>query len=195
MLAIATGQTAWLPLLAWIGTMSGIGLFAGMAVLAAVFPTGALPAGRIGRITRFALALIGAIALLQAVDPAFATTLADGSVFVVHNPIGIAPEWSGWALFDDGQVYVFVLLGIVICVVGLVIRFRRSSGIERQQDRWLLASLALVAVAVFIGFPGHVPRRSGNRLDLDPGGRSHSRCPRSPSGSRSCATASTRLTG
>ena len=134
--------------------MSGIGLFAGMAVLAAVFPTGALPAGGIGRVTRAALGLIGVVAMLQAVDPAFATTLADGSVVDIHNPIGIAPGWSGWDLFDDGQVYVFALLGIVICVVGLVIRFRRSSGIERQQDRWLLASLALVAVAVFIGFIG-----------------------------------------
>jgi hypothetical protein len=46
------------------------------------------------------------------------------------------------------------LLGVVICVVGLLLRFRRSGGIERQQDKWLIASLALVAAAVAFGFIG-----------------------------------------
>jgi hypothetical protein len=151
--AIAAGHATWLPLLAWIGAMSGIGLFTGMALLAAVFPTGAMPSGGIGRITRAALALIGVIGLVQAVDPAFATTLADGTPVVIVNPVGIAPEWSGWSLLD-GPAYVVVLLALSICVVGLVVRFRRATGIERQQDRWLLASLALIAIAVSIGFVG-----------------------------------------
>jgi hypothetical protein len=133
--------------------MCGIGLFAGMALLAAVFPTGALPGGNVGRITRGALAAIGVMGVFQAVDPEFASTLADGTVVIIHNPIGVAPEWSGWSLLD-GPAYIVVLLGLTVCIVGLVVRFRRATGIERQQDRWLLASLALVAAAVSIGFAG-----------------------------------------
>jgi hypothetical protein len=72
---------------------------------------------------------------------------------VVHNPIGIAPDWSGWAILD-GPAYVVVLGGLMGCIGGLLFRFRRAGGIERQQDKWLLASLALVVVAVMFGFVG-----------------------------------------
>ena len=151
--AIATGTAPWLPLLAWLATMAGIELFAGLAVLSAVFPTGALPGGGIGRATRAALGLIAGVALLQAVDPAFSVVLPDGTTVVIHNPIGIAPGWPGWSVLD-GPAYVVALGGIIVCIVGLLVRFRRAGAVERQQDLWLLASLALVAVGVAFGFVG-----------------------------------------
>jgi hypothetical protein len=136
---IATGWAPWRPMLAWIGTMAAIGLFAGMALLSAVFPTGALPGGGIGRMTRVGLALIAGVGLLQAVDPAFSVPMPDGTTIVMYNPIGIAPDWPGWSLLD-GPAYIVVLGGLTICVVGLLQRFRRAGGIERQQFKWLLAS-------------------------------------------------------
>jgi hypothetical protein len=149
--AVETGHQRWLPLIAWFGTMAAMAIFAGMAALAAVFPTGALPGGNAGRATRAALAVIAVLALMQSVDPEFAMVLPDGTPFVIRNPLGVAPGWAGWSLFD-GPGYLIVLGGVVVCTLGLIARFRRATGIERQQDKWLIASLALVAVAVVFGF-------------------------------------------
>lgn len=147
--------TSWeglLPPLAWLGTMAGVSLFAGMATLSTVFPSGVLPGGGIGLWSRAGLALIGAVALLQAVVPDLSITLPDGRTITILNPIGIAPDWSGWGIFDGAAPYLVVLFGLVICVAGLLVRSRRATGIERQQDKWLLASLGLVAAAVLFGF-------------------------------------------
>ena len=138
-------------MLAWLGTMAAIGLFAGLALLSATFPTGTLPGGGIGRMTRAALVVIVGIGLLQAVDPVFLTKLPDGTTVVLHNPIGIAPDWPGWSLLD-GPAYVVILGAILVCTVGLLIRFRRAGGTERQQYKWLLASFALIVVAITFGF-------------------------------------------
>ena len=152
-LLIGTDLAPWLPVLALLGTMAGIALFGGMALIAAVFPTGKLPGGRAGRMTKAALVAIAAISLLQALDPVFVTRLPDGTMFELHNPIGIAPDWSGWSFFD-GPAYLVVVAGLLVCIVGLVDRFRRAAWIEREQDKWLLASLALIVLAVVFGFVG-----------------------------------------
>ncbi len=152
---IGTGWASWLPTLAWLGTMSAIGLFAGLALLAATFPSGALPGGGIGRITRAALVVIVGIGLLQAVDPVFLGKLPDGTTVVFQNPIGIAPDWPGWS-FLDGPAYMVLLGAILVCTVGLLIRFRRAGGTERQQYKWLLASFALVVVAITFGFTASI---------------------------------------
>ena len=157
--ALALYGSIWEPLLpplAWLGSMVPVSLFAGLAVIAAVFPSGAFPTGRIGRWTRVGLGLIAAIALLQAVAPDLSAPLPDGQTVTIVNPIGVAPDWSGWSLFEGAAPvpYLVALFGVVICVAGLLLRFRRSGGIERQQDKWLIASLALVAAAVAFGFIG-----------------------------------------
>lgn len=151
----ALAATSWehlLAPLAWLGTMAGVSLFAGMATLSAVFPSGVLPAGAIGRWSRGGIVLIGLVALLQAVVPDLSITLPDGRTITILNPIGIAPDWPGWVVFDGAAPYLVVLAGLVICVAGLLLRFRRAAGVEREQDKWLLASLALVAAAVLFGF-------------------------------------------
>ena len=103
--------------------------------------------------SKAALVAIAAISLLQALDPVFVTRLPDGTTFELHNPIGIAPDWSGWSLFD-GPAYLVVVAGLLVCIVGLVDRFRHAAWIEREQDKWLLASLALIVLAVVFGFVG-----------------------------------------
>ena len=151
----ALSATSWEPLLpplAWIGTMAGVGLFAGMALLSAVFPTGSMPGGGMGRSAVAGLALIAGVALLQAVVPDLSIALPDGRTVAIRNPIGIAPDWPGWSLFRGPAPYLIVLAGLLTCILGLLLRFRRAVGIERQQDKWLLASLALIVLAVLFGF-------------------------------------------
>jgi hypothetical protein len=120
-------------------------------VLTATFPSGRLPTGGIGRATRVALAVSVVLPLSQAVDPEFITQLHDGTTIVLRNPIGLFPDWAGWSLLD-GPAYMVVLGGIVVCTIGLLMRFRRAGTIEREQDKWFLASLAAVVVAVTFGF-------------------------------------------
>jgi hypothetical protein len=141
----------WLAVFGWIGTMAAIGMFACLGLLTATFPTGRLPTGGIGRATRAGLALSIPVAVAQAFDPEFMTQLPDGTSIVLHNPIGLFPDWGGWSLLD-GPLYMVVLGGIAICVIGLVMRFRTSGPVERQQDKWFLGSLAAIVVAVTFGF-------------------------------------------
>jgi hypothetical protein len=149
--AIATGNEAWLPILAWTGTMVAIGVFVGLALIPAVFPSGTLQRGPGAQITAVGLAIVVGVAVLQAFDPEFGAMLGDGTTIVVRNPIGLAPDWSGWS-FLDGPAYLLALGGIMLCVLGLLARFQRAGDIERHQDKWLLASLAMVALAVVFGF-------------------------------------------
>jgi MFS family permease len=151
---IGTDWAPWLPMLAWLGTMSSVVLFAGWALLASVFPRGTLPGGGLGRVTRVALAVIVGLGLLQAVGPVFRGRRPDGTTIEFLNPIGIAPDWPGWSFVYTGQAYVVMLGAILVCTVGLLIRFRRAEGTEREQYKWLLASLALIVVAVTFGFLG-----------------------------------------
>ncbi len=132
--------------------MAGLGLFGGMALIAAVFPTGEA-AGRSRRSHEQGGARGSSrlIAALQALDPVFVTRLPDGTTLELHNPIGIAADWSGWSFFD-GPAYLVVVAGLLVCIVGLVDRFRRAAWIEREQDKWLLASLALIVLAVAVRF-------------------------------------------
>jgi hypothetical protein len=150
-LLIGTDLASWLPALALLGTMAALGLFGGMALIAAIFPTGRLPRGRSGRMTKAALLVIAAIGLAQVFDPVFVTRLPDGTMLDLHNPIGIAPDWSGWSLFD-GPAYLVLVAGLLVCIIGLVARFRDAAWIEREQDKWLLASFSLIVLSVVFGF-------------------------------------------
>jgi hypothetical protein len=151
--ALASGNTPWLPYAVWLATMTAIAMLAGIATLSAVFPSGRLPGGSTGQVTRLALLLFAAVAVLQALVPSFSKLLPDGTLVVIENPFVVAPGWSGWAMFDGvGPAYVVLLGAIVACIGGLLARFGRAVGVERQQYKWLLGSLALVAIALAFGF-------------------------------------------
>jgi len=58
--------------------------------------------------------------------------------------------WAPWL-----PIFAWVVLGaILVCTVGLVFRFRTAGTIERQQDKWFLASLAALISAISFGFVG-----------------------------------------
>ena len=71
----------------------------------------------------------------------------------VQNPLGIeALRPVTWIAF----VFIFMIpISIVLSAISLVVRFRRSTGVERQQLKWLTAASATVALLYTASFLTH----------------------------------------
>ena len=107
-----------------------------------LFPTGRLLSARWRPVAMVATVTIVAILLLTALQPSIKLQDED---YWVDNPIGLAgvPDPESGAL---GGVLLGLLFACMIAaVVSLVLRFRRSQGVERQQLKWLVyAGMALL---------------------------------------------------
>ncbi len=141
-LAIAWFKSAWsLPL-----------QFALISVLAIVFPSGRLPDGRRRRPSIVLLATMGAITIVAALLPVI-QVLPEGYEEMVGmpNPVVRLPErvlGLELAQFPAGALMFALLIG---SIGAMLTRFRRASGVERLQLRWLVTGLAAVGVAVPLG--------------------------------------------
>ena len=128
-LAVAIMQWTWVPSVGLAGTF-----------LLLLFPDGHLPSPRW---RWFAWGLGVALTILF-----FAILLGPGpmeeSPVPARNPLGI----ESIGLFLDGaQILLLVIpIGALASLASLVLRFRRSTGIERLQLRWLLTAAAIVAI-------------------------------------------------
>ncbi len=132
--AAAAGLGEWL----WAPT---VGLLAIYVVL--LFPEGRLPSRR----WRPLAWLSGAIILLVSVG----SGLSPGPIAElggVRNPFGL--EGQPWVAYAANVVLVPFLGCILASVVGLILRYRRSGGEERQQIKWI----AFAASFVGLGFVG-----------------------------------------
>lgn len=149
----SASPVAWVA--AWAsGTIGGVSAFVLLFVLAVVFPSGRLPAGRWGIATRAAIVATSAIlAVIAFVPTVFVTVLDRDGTIPVANPIGLLPDTPFWTgVMDNGFIPLFVLFAAG--VVSLVVRLRRATGTERLQLRWLVAALSFTLVAVCLGLIG-----------------------------------------
>jgi len=128
-------------------------------LLAIVYPSGRLPGGRWGRATRVALSVCLILIAAALVMPVILVSLAGAPDSVpVANPFALGPDLAVWQRLADWQlvtpdtVIIPVMLLVVAGAISLIVRARRAGGIERQQLRWLGASIAAVVVAVTSGF-------------------------------------------
>jgi hypothetical protein len=129
-------QWWWLPMFALILVFTPL-----------LFPTGRLLSARWRPVAVVAAVTTAAIAGLGALQP---TLKLQDEDYSVRNPIGLAdvPDPEEGALGS-------VLFGVLACcavaaVVSLVLRFRRSRGVERQQLKWItyVVALAILLQAV-----------------------------------------------
>jgi hypothetical protein len=114
-----------------------------MMVLALVYLPMLFPDGRLPSRRWLPFALIPAISMLVSIAvTAFRPTLVGQNIeYQISNPIGIS-----WILpFEQMQAYLLpgIFIGVCGAIAGLVYRFRRSRGSERQQIRWFLFAVAL----------------------------------------------------
>lgn len=124
-----------------------------VAVLLLLFPTGRLPEGRWGTAGAASLGVMALGALVFVVAP------ADGFGSEGRLPVGTDPDpttISALAPYADTLVPAALAISIAAFFVPMacvVVRYRRSRGIERDRMRWLLwavIAMALIIVAVLL---------------------------------------------
>jgi len=122
-----------------------------LPIVALTFPDGRLPSSRWRWPTRAAVGALAASTILTAFTPGAIENV------VPWNPIGIdaLPGWVWtltWPLAGIGAVMVSIL-----GVAAVIVRYRRSAGVERQQLRWFVAAIALGVVPITISPLGGGP--------------------------------------
>ncbi len=140
-------------ILAVVSAAGGAALFFLFALLAIVFPSGRLPGGRWGVAARLGIGVGLALVAAGAIMPTISVSLWGAtSGLTVPNPAAILPGLPIWRIVTPDAVILPVAALMVAAAVSLLVRFRRATGVERQQLRWLTAALSFVVVAVLSGF-------------------------------------------
>ena len=141
-------QQWWIPMFALIFVATPL-----------LFPTGRLLSARWRPVAAVAALVTVALVLLAALQPTIKLQAQD---YWGDNPIGVAgipdPETSRVAS---------VLLGhltacIVVAFICLVLRFRRSRGVERQQLKWVVYAGLLLLLTIPVGM--FLPATLGDAL-------------------------------
>lgn len=135
----------------WISNWSWVPLVALMGVFVILyFPDGHLPSKAWRHIARAATVAVILATVGSMIDPG----PMDSGV-VVLNPYAVEhPPWLAELVLNGGLM--LLNLGIVGGFASLVVRFRRTSGIERAQIKWLalgagsLAAVLLLSTPVFL---------------------------------------------
>lgn len=128
----------WATNWAWIPAM-----VPAFTLLPLLFPTGRLLSPRWRAIVW--IVVVGAA--LAAAGSAFQAGPLSGATAVI-NPLGIDSP----AVMIAGAAGLACLVpAAIVSIASLVIRFRRSSGVERQQLKWVVAAAALLPIAPLSG--------------------------------------------
>ncbi len=134
--------SAWAYGWGWSLVMGG---FVGIAL---VYPTGRLPSVRGRWAGGAALAAVAVMAVLMAVGPTLSVLPADSvDEVVVPNPLALDPTGAFLSWIPSPDV-LFPLMSLVAlaALISMFVRFRRSTGLEHLQYRWLVAALVVVAL-------------------------------------------------
>ncbi len=130
-------------LLAWVSEWSVVlGLGLAFTFLLLLFPTGRLVSRRWGAVAWFAAFAIGFTTITWATTPGRLSEFAQ-----VTNPVGIAAVGR---LDLPGLGWVLTVLAIVASAVSLVVRYVRSTGLERRQIQWFVYAAVVMAVALVV---------------------------------------------
>ena len=137
-------------LIVWIEGWAGLTSYVGFVALAVVFPTGRIPAR--GRRTSTILLVAGIVLIvLAATAPTVSLSVSATTTVDVPNPLPVLPDLPIWTIFPiESLIWPSIFALLIIGVVRLVLRYRRATGIERLQLRWLVAAVVFLLVGVLI---------------------------------------------
>ena len=175
----ATDSYATLDVLLGSGSLPGAGVAAAVnggiwapglgltgTFLFLIYPNGRLPSRRWRPVAWLSATMVSLLTLTLLVTPGLMETSPDPTR---QNPLGweSAQDALGAAL---AVLLVLLPICMLLCASALVVRFRRSHGIERLQLKWLAAAGAVVAVtflgAIFVPLLVGVLRPSDRALGV-----------------------------
>jgi signal transduction histidine kinase len=132
----------------WVLNRFGAFLPMTVAVLLLIFPTGRFLEGRWGRAGQVALVGMFVAALLVVLAP------ANGRDPDVVLPPGVDLDWGAVPMpegFTDVGIpltLAVTVLGVLVSMASVVVRYRRSAGLERDRMRWLLWAVVVMALVI-----------------------------------------------
>ena len=135
-------------LTAWAGTTGWVLFFAGFLGIQLTFPAGTFAGGRWRAVSFALIAVYVVIGGLLAFGPTIPVDLPGQPVSIqVPNPFGL-PFLAELDEDTPGAALLFpmLLVGQVVALLVMLARFRRSTGLERLQYRWLGSATAVVVL-------------------------------------------------
>jgi hypothetical protein len=129
---------AWVVVVAWTGNWTwvlaqGAGIF-----LFLLFPDGSLPSPRWRWWAWGNAAVIGLLVLLTATAPHLEELPGR------PNPVGVAAT----EVLTDPLILFLVSVLVPVALASVVVRFRRSRGVERQQLKWVAAGAVVLGLSI-----------------------------------------------
>ena len=138
--AFESPSAVWIEML---GASIGYAAWLLMIMVPVLFPTGR-PADRFSSVLRSTLWVVLGVVV---VSEFLSTTPKDTTGLI--SPLAV-PALSGFTHLVINDGFIIVPLLLVPALGGLLSRWRRSSGIERLQYRWLLVSLVVLIVGLIL---------------------------------------------
>jgi len=131
---------------AWGSAVVVPGIFMTFPAVVLLFPEGHLPSPR----WRVAIAPVMA-ALVGGSVLSLMTPTSSGDV-LPPNPLAIPGLTGALNAIAIGVSTLSLFASVQLAVVAVIVRFRRATGVERQQLKWLVASVALAGILFPISF-------------------------------------------
>lgn len=132
------GVAIWLSLWLWMGMLGSL------LYTVLLFPSGRLPSPRWRPASWIAGLVLGSVAVIFAFG-----SPATSDPVPLPNPLWIPALAPLYEVVQAGFVLFVVLFGLA--VASLVVRFRRSRGVERQQLKWIVAAGVMMVVTLAAG--------------------------------------------
>ncbi|HKN80539.1 MAG TPA: histidine kinase [Actinomycetota bacterium] len=137
------------------------GVFPVILFLPLLFPDGHLPSRRWLPFAWVCVVVLAFLAVSLIIGQETLTGSSDEAV--IANPFFV-PALAGFAIPD--AVFSISLIGLLVgSVASLVLRFRRSSGVERQQIKWVALALAFIVSSFFLSTVASAIGLNGDVID------------------------------
>lgn len=129
----------WMAGTSWL---SGLAVVLLVGYLPLLYPNGRLPSPR----WKVAAWLTAIVAAVEVIGSSLSAAEFDPPFTAMSNPFAL---WSGDGLDAFGSVVLLLAIPL-LSATAVVVRFRRSRGLERQQMKWFTLAVAVVVAALLI---------------------------------------------
>ncbi len=138
-LGVWINEWDWLPL-----------LVLGIVIVPLLFPDGHLPSRR----WRWLVGVVLLGLVLVSIPSMLTPTLTGQDIdYTVANPIGVTGIGWAQAVGNIAFLVLSIIPGVFGTIASLVVRFRRSPGVERQQLKWLFLAVGMTPLIAVSGVP------------------------------------------